>query len=275
MCLLLAFCCEFEAWLMYFDRERAAAMYSSLPYALAAGYACGAMLLIGICLMFLSWLQFLLYLIKDPGRNWKYALLSSHCSKEAFRHHFMSIYPEHSLRLYLWSIESAAVQNCGVQKGFDNIKDSWAFAAFAGRHPRFECLRWHVLSCRAVELPYLLSQTVIFVPIAYWLIDFQHSAAKFFFYFLTFFLSLSMFTFFGQLLVFLTPSQGVAQIFGAGKDSDIQPQDLFSICGAAPLISSPHEQMRMHQHVSSRLQFPMWKWIVIHLFRVKIWCGKV
>jgi hypothetical protein len=38
----------------------------------------------------------------------------------------------------------------------------------------------------------------------------------FFFMFLVFFLALTMFTYLGQCLVFLTPSQGLAQIIASG-----------------------------------------------------------
>ena len=40
----------------------------------------------------------------------------------------------------------------------------------------------------------------------------------FFFMFLVFFLALTMFTYLGQCLVFLTPSQGLAQIIASGAE---------------------------------------------------------
>jgi len=67
-----------------------------------------------------------------------------------------------------------------------------------------------------VELPFLLIQAVIFVPILYFMVGFVGSASKFFFYFLVNFVSLSLFTFFGEWLVYVTPNQQLAQVFGAG-----------------------------------------------------------
>ncbi len=66
-----------------------------------------------------------------------------------------------------------------------------------------------------VEIPYLISQMCVFMPISYFMIGFELSASKFFFYALVFLLNLTTFTLFGQLLVFLTPNVAVAQILGS------------------------------------------------------------
>ncbi|KAK9826588.1 hypothetical protein WJX74_004476 [Apatococcus lobatus] len=66
-----------------------------------------------------------------------------------------------------------------------------------------------------VEIPYLVSQMCVFMPISYFMIGFELSASKFFFYALVFLLSLTTFTLFGQLLVFVTPHVAVAQILGS------------------------------------------------------------
>eukprot|EP00192_Tetraselmis_astigmatica_P001759 CAMPEP_0117657340 /NCGR_PEP_ID=MMETSP0804-20121206/5278_1 /TAXON_ID=1074897 /ORGANISM="Tetraselmis astigmatica, Strain CCMP880" /LENGTH=1545 /DNA_ID=CAMNT_0005463787 /DNA_START=295 /DNA_END=4932 /DNA_ORIENTATION=- len=67
-----------------------------------------------------------------------------------------------------------------------------------------------------VELPFLLMQSIIFVPILYFMVGFVMSAHKFFFFWLVNLVSLSMFTFFGEWLVYVTPNQQLAQVFGAG-----------------------------------------------------------
>ena len=69
-----------------------------------------------------------------------------------------------------------------------------------------------------VEIPYLLLQSTIFMPITYWMIGFEANAAKFFFFWLVFLMALAMNTFFGQLLVMVTPSQQLGQLLGSGQD---------------------------------------------------------
>ena len=46
---------------------------------------------------------------------------------------------------------------------------------------------------------------------------FKLSAGAFLYFLLLFFLDLCLFTYFGQFLVFLTPSQGFAQIIASGE----------------------------------------------------------
>ena len=48
---------------------------------------------------------------------------------------------------------------------------------------------------------------------------FNLSAASFLYFTLVFFLNLCVFTYFGQFLVFLTPSQGMANIVASGEAS--------------------------------------------------------
>ncbi len=67
-----------------------------------------------------------------------------------------------------------------------------------------------------VELPYLLFQSAVFMPITYWMIGFEANAAKFFFFWLVFLMALTLNTFLGQLLVMVTPSQQVGQLLGSG-----------------------------------------------------------
>ena len=124
-----------------------------------------------------------------------------------------------------------------------------------------------------VQIPYILAQTTVFVPIAYWMIRFRGTAAAFFFFYLVFFMCadsacpgncldhithilsttlrltpkriaalcmlvctrhacpiscdmlrrlpcagrvLTLFTFFGQFLVYVSPSIQMAQIMASG-----------------------------------------------------------
>ena len=68
-----------------------------------------------------------------------------------------------------------------------------------------------------VELPYLFLQSAVFMPITYFMIGFDGSAAKFFFFWLVFLMALTMNTFLGQLLIMVTPSQQVGQLLGSGR----------------------------------------------------------
>ncbi|WIA42005.1 hypothetical protein OEZ86_009302 [Tetradesmus obliquus] len=67
-----------------------------------------------------------------------------------------------------------------------------------------------------VEIPYLLIQALLFVPVIYSMIGFQAQAEKCFFYFMMFLASISFYTIFGQFMVYVTPSQQIAQVVGAG-----------------------------------------------------------
>lgn len=68
------------------------------------------------------------------------------------------------------------------------------------------------LTIALVELPYLAVQASIFTPIIYFMIGFQSNAEKFFLYYLMFLCSIALYTIFGQFLVYVTPSQPVAQV---------------------------------------------------------------
>ena len=62
------------------------------------------------------------------------------------------------------------------------------------------------------ELPYILAQTSIFVPIVYWMVGFQADACKFFFYFLVVFVNLTIYTSFSMFLVASTSMVELAQL---------------------------------------------------------------
>ena len=60
---------------------------------------------------------------------------------------------------------------------------------------------------------------------------FRPSAGAFLYFLLLFFLDLCLFTYFGQFLVFLTPSQGFAQIIASGESPvSAQLKFCFSSC---------------------------------------------
>lgn len=90
-----------------------------------------------------------------------------------------------------------------------------------------------------VEIPYLLLQSAIFMPITYWLIGFEASAAKFFFFWLVFLMSLAMNTFFGQLLVMVTPSQQLGQLLGSGTTLLTTLQQQARVCQKSNYNKAP------------------------------------
>lgn len=63
-----------------------------------------------------------------------------------------------------------------------------------------------------VEIPYVLLQTVVFSVITYFMINFEKDAAKFFLYQLFMFLTFACHTFFGIMIIGLTPNQTVASV---------------------------------------------------------------
>ena len=65
------------------------------------------------------------------------------------------------------------------------------------------------------ELPYLAVQAITMVVVTYWMVGFQMVAWKFFYFLLLFFLTVTMYTFMGQFLVFATPNQLLAQLLAA------------------------------------------------------------
>lgn len=67
----------------------------------------------------------------------------------------------------------------------------------------------------AAEAPYIFAQSVVMVCISYWMVGFAPVAWLFFYYLLMYLLTLTMYTFLGQFLVYATPNQLLAQLFGA------------------------------------------------------------
>ncbi|GIL42549.1 hypothetical protein Vafri_515 [Volvox africanus] len=67
-----------------------------------------------------------------------------------------------------------------------------------------------------VEIPYLIAQVIIFVGIMYPMIHFIDGADHFFYHLLLVFETLSFYLSFGSALVYITPSQQLAQVAGAG-----------------------------------------------------------
>ncbi|KAL6777130.1 hypothetical protein ACKKBF_B20305 [Auxenochlorella protothecoides x Auxenochlorella symbiontica] len=73
----------------------------------------------------------------------------------------------------------------------------------------------YTLATSIAEIPYLLIQTVIMAAISYWMVGFDPVAWKFFYFLLIFGLSLTMYTLFGQFLIYLTPNQLLAMLLAA------------------------------------------------------------
>lgn len=63
-----------------------------------------------------------------------------------------------------------------------------------------------------IELPYLLVQTVVYGVIIYTMIGFEWNAAKFFWYMFILYFNLLGYTYYGMMVVALTPNQQVAYI---------------------------------------------------------------
>ncbi|CAM6058811.1 unnamed protein product [Sphagnum tenellum] len=63
-----------------------------------------------------------------------------------------------------------------------------------------------------VEIPYILVQSTVYALITYSMINFQWTAAKFFWYLLFMFLTFTYFTFYGMMAVGLTSSQQLAAV---------------------------------------------------------------
>jgi hypothetical protein len=55
-------------------------------------------------------------------------------------------------------------------------------------------------------------QAVLFVPVIYTMIGFTMAAEKFLYYAFMFLASISFYTIFGQFMVYVTPSQQIAQV---------------------------------------------------------------
>ncbi|XP_024525458.1 ABC transporter G family member 31 [Selaginella moellendorffii] len=67
----------------------------------------------------------------------------------------------------------------------------------------------------AIELPYILVQTLLYGVITYAMIQFELSLAKFLWYLLFMFLTFAYFTFYGMMAVGLTPSQQLASVISS------------------------------------------------------------
>ncbi|KAG8093344.1 hypothetical protein GUJ93_ZPchr0012g19366 [Zizania palustris] len=67
----------------------------------------------------------------------------------------------------------------------------------------------------AMEIPYVLVQLVLFMLIAYPMIGYAWTAAKFFWFFYTMFFTLLYFLYLGMLMVSITPNIQVASIFAS------------------------------------------------------------
>ncbi|XP_024516623.1 ABC transporter G family member 31 [Selaginella moellendorffii] len=67
----------------------------------------------------------------------------------------------------------------------------------------------------AIEIPYLVLQTIIYGLVTYSMIHFEWTAAKFFWYLLFMFLTFTYFTVYGMMAIGLTPSQQLAAVISS------------------------------------------------------------
>ncbi|KAK4412483.1 ABC transporter G family member 31 [Sesamum alatum] len=63
-----------------------------------------------------------------------------------------------------------------------------------------------------VEIPYIMVQTILYGIITYFMINFERTVGKFFYYLLFMFLTFTYFTFYGMMVVGLTPTQHLAAV---------------------------------------------------------------
>ncbi|KAL4448626.1 hypothetical protein ABPG75_005845 [Micractinium tetrahymenae] len=73
----------------------------------------------------------------------------------------------------------------------------------------------YVNAAALVELPWLLLQVFLFSPVAYFMIGFHGTAGHFFFFLLVLYLALLVYTFFGQMCLYITPNVQAAQALAA------------------------------------------------------------
>jgi ABC-type multidrug transport system permease subunit len=66
-----------------------------------------------------------------------------------------------------------------------------------------------------IEVPYVLVQATLYGLITYSMLQFQWTAAKFFWYFYILFISLLIYTFYGMMMVAITPNFILASIVSA------------------------------------------------------------
>jgi ABC-type multidrug transport system permease subunit len=66
-----------------------------------------------------------------------------------------------------------------------------------------------------IEIPYVLVQSILYGLITYSMIGFEWTAVKFFWFLFVLFFSLISFTFYGMMMVALTPNSQIAQILAS------------------------------------------------------------
>jgi ABC-type multidrug transport system permease subunit len=66
-----------------------------------------------------------------------------------------------------------------------------------------------------IEIPYVLVQSILYAGITYSMIGFEWTAVKFFWFLFVLFFSLISFTFYGMMMVALTPNSQLAQILAS------------------------------------------------------------
>lgn len=79
------------------------------------------------------------------------------------------------------------------------------------------------VSCATLlaELPYVLVQTSFFVPVVYFMIDFQHDVSLFWYYYLMTFCCLMMYTSLGMFLVSIQTADSFERAFNTALLNEV------------------------------------------------------
>lgn len=81
-------------------------------------------------------------------------------------------------------------------------------------------------------------QALLYVPIVYFMVQFEADVEKFFFFYIVFFQALLMYTLFGQVLVYMTPTHQVAQVLSGGKCMELWAANI--VMDSSRLLSIIH-----------------------------------
>lgn len=116
-------------------------------------------------------------------------------------------------------------------------------------------LKITTLSQVAIEIPYILLETILFVVIAFPSIGFTWSVAKFLWFFYVIFCSLLFYVYFGMMLTALTPTLLIAQVLASVYHT---MSNLFSGYIVPPQVS-------WYFSISSSHSFDMWELTTVWL----------
>jgi ABC-type multidrug transport system permease subunit len=110
--------------------------------------------------------------------------------------------------LYLSVLFLAFINSMSVQKVVEYERSVSYRETAAGMYSSLP----FALSACAVEVPYILTQSILFCIISYWMIGFEATAAKYFWYQFFIFITLFLMTNYGIMTVYATPNIVAASI---------------------------------------------------------------